>query len=193
MKITFIFATRSRAKILLPTEKTEKMKRVLCPRCDGYVTFDETRCEAGESLHLTCPHCGKSFSLSHQEISAQDDAPDCGRIVVLENNCCYRQEFPLALGDNVIGRRNKGTDVDIAIESSDADLERRHCILNVRPDRQGGFVYTLSDCSARSGTYLRESRLGRRDRIRLDDGAIVSIGGTTFILYPAGFDEDAED
>ena len=146
------------------------MKRVLCPRCDGYVTFDETRCEAGESLHLTCPHCGKSFSLSHQEISAQDDAPD-----------------------NVIGRRNKGTDVDIAIESSDADLERRHCILNVRPDRQGGFVYTLSDCSARSGTYLRESRLGRRDRIRLDDGAIVSIGGTTFILYPAGCDEDAED
>lgn len=166
------------------------MKHVLCPRCDGYVTFDEKRCEAGESLHLVCSHCGKSFSLSHDEISRQEDMPDCGRIVVLENNCCHRQEFPLSPGDNVIGRRNKGTDVDIAIESSDADLERRHCILNVRPDKAGGYIYTLSDCSARSGTYLRQNRLGRRDRLRLDEEDIVSIGGTTFIVYPAGYKED---
>ena len=35
------------------------MKRVLCPRCDGYVAFDERRCCAGESLFLVCSHCGK--------------------------------------------------------------------------------------------------------------------------------------
>ena len=102
------------------------MKRVLCPRCDGYVAFDERRCCAGESLFLVCSHCGKSFSLSYEEIIRQPDTTDCGTLVVLENNCCERQEFPFVLGDNVIGRRNKGTDVDIAIESSDADLERRH-------------------------------------------------------------------
>ena len=43
------------------------MKRVLCPRCDGYVAFDERRCCAGESLFLVCSHCGKSFSLSYED------------------------------------------------------------------------------------------------------------------------------
>lgn len=86
------------------------MKRVLCPRCDGYVAFDERRCCAGESLFLVCSHCGKSFSLSYEEIIRQPDTTDCGTLVVLENNCCERQEFPFVLGDNVIGRRNKGTE-----------------------------------------------------------------------------------
>ena len=166
------------------------MKRVLCPRCDGHVTFDEQRCRAGESLFLVCPHCGKSFSLSYEEIVRQPDTADCGKIVVLENNCCERQEFPLALGDNVIGRRNKGTDVDIAIESSDADLERRHCIINVHRNKNGELVYTLRDCSARSGTYLRQDRLGKRDQVRLDSADVVSIGGTTFILHVPGGDEE---
>ena len=76
-----------------------------------------------------------------KRLSRQPDTADWGKIVVLENNCCERQEFPLVIGDNVIGRRNKGTDVDIAIESSDADLERRHCIINVRLNKQGEPVY----------------------------------------------------
>ncbi len=168
------------------------MKHVLCPRCDSYVAFDETRCERGSSLFLVCSHCGKSFSLSYDDISRQEEIEDCGRVVVLENNCCHRQEFPLIVGDNVVGRRNKGTDVDIAIESSDADMERRHCIINVKSDRCGGYIYTLSDCSARAGTYLRQERLGRRDKIRIDGGSIVTIGGTTLILYPTGYDENED-
>ena len=166
------------------------MKRVLCPRCDGYVAFDERRCCAGESLFLVCSHCGKSFSLSYDEIIRQPDTTDCGTLVVLENNCCERQEFPFVLGDNVIGRRNKGTDVDIAIESSDADLERRHCIIHVRRNKSGELVYTLRDCSARSGTYLRQERLGQRDQVRLENADVVSIGGTTFIVRFPGCEEE---
>ena len=166
------------------------MKRVLCPRCDGYVAFDERRCCAGESLFLVCSHCGKSFSLSYEEIIRQPDTTDCGTLVVLENNCCERQEFPFVLGDNVIGRRNKGTDVDIAIESSDADLERRHCIIHVRRNKSGELVYTLRDCSARSGTYLRQERLGKMDQVRLENADVVSIGGTTFIVRFPGCEEE---
>ena len=166
------------------------MKRVLCPRCDGYVAFDERRCCAGESLFLVCSHCGKSFSLSYDEIIRQPDTTDCGTLVVLENNCCERQEFPFVLGDNVIGRRNEGTDVDIAIESSDADLERRHCIIHVRRNKSGELVYTLRDCSARSGTYLRQERLGKRDQVRLENADVVSIGGTTFIVRFPGCEEE---
>ena len=36
------------------------MKRVLCPKCDNYITFDETKYTEGQSLavsytHLTLP------------------------------------------------------------------------------------------------------------------------------------------
>ena len=162
------------------------MKRVLCPRCDGHVTFDEQRCRAGESLFLVCPHCGKSFSLSYEEIVRQPDTADCGKIVVLENNCCERQEFPLALGDNVIGRRNKGTDVDIAIESSDVDLERRHCIINVKKQKDGKIAFTLRDNDSITGTFLMNDLLGPKDRIRIEDGSVITIGATTLILQKAG-------
>ena len=109
---------------------------------------------------------------------------------MLETNCGERQELPLIGCGNVVGRRNKGTDVDIAIESSDADLERRHCIIHVRLNKRGEPVYTLRDCSARSGTYLRQDRLGKRDQVRLGHADIVSIGGTTFILHLPGGDEE---
>ena len=40
-------------------------------------------------------------------------------------------------GDNLIGRRSKGTEVDIPIETSDPSMDRRHCIINVKRNKQG--------------------------------------------------------
>ncbi len=31
------------------------MKRVRCPKCDNFITFDETKYEAGQSLRLRLP------------------------------------------------------------------------------------------------------------------------------------------
>ena len=39
------------------------MKRVRCPKCDNYITFDETRYETGQSLVFHCPQCGKQFGI----------------------------------------------------------------------------------------------------------------------------------
>ena len=177
------------------------MKRVRCPKCDHYITFDETRYPEGQSLVFECDECHKQFAIrigmsklkatrKEETFDENEHADAYGSIVVVENVFHYKQVLPLRLGDNVIGRRNKGTDVDIAIESSDADLERRHCIINVRRNKNGELVYTLRDCSARSGTYLRQDRLGKRDQVRLDSADVVSIGGTTFILHVPGGDEE---
>ena len=35
------------------------MKRVRCPKCEQYITFDETQYTAGQSLVFKCPDCGK--------------------------------------------------------------------------------------------------------------------------------------
>ena len=34
------------------------MKRIRCPKCENYLTFDETKYEEGQSLVFECVHCG---------------------------------------------------------------------------------------------------------------------------------------
>ena len=39
------------------------MKRVRCPKCDNYITFDETKYPTGQSLVFKCNECGKEFGI----------------------------------------------------------------------------------------------------------------------------------
>ena len=87
------------------------MKRVRCPKCDQYITFDETKYTAGQSLVFKCPDCGKEFGIrigvSKLRERQKDENPDeqaneegCGSIVVIENVFHYKQVIPLRMGDN---------------------------------------------------------------------------------------------
>lgn len=64
-------------------------------------------------------------------------------------------------------------------------MDRRHCIINVKRNRQRELVYTLRDAPSLTGTFLMNEILGDKDRIRIDDGAIITIGATTLILRAA--------
>ena len=39
------------------------MKRVRCPKCDNFITFDETKYEQGQSLVFECPECGTEVEI----------------------------------------------------------------------------------------------------------------------------------
>ena len=93
--------------------------------------------------------------------------------------------LPPQEGDNRIGRRCVGTVVNVPIETSDMSMDRTHCIINVKRNKQGNLVYTLRDAPSLTGTFLNNEILGDKDRIRIEDGAIVTIGATTFILRAA--------
>ena len=111
------------------------MKQVICPKCDKAFTFDESRYDTSCNISFICPNCRKRFVMTLDEIeSAEGDGLDTshGYITVLENAFGYRQEFPLHPGDNLIGRASKGTEVDIAIETTDMSMDRRHCIIHVK-------------------------------------------------------------
>lgn len=108
-----------------------------------------------------------------------------GSITVIENVFGFKQVLPLQEGDNVIGRRCVGTNINTPIETSDMSMDRRHCIINVKRNKQGKLVYTLQDAPSLTGTFLNNEILGDKDRIRIEDGAIVTIGATTFILRGA--------
>ena len=93
-------------------------------------------------------------------------------------------------GDNLIGRRSKGTEVDIPIETNDPSMDRRHCILNVKRNKQGEVIYTLRDNDSITGTFVMNDLLGPKDRIRLEDGNVFTLGATTLILRTAKSDSE---
>lgn len=172
------------------------MKRVRCPKCENYLTFDETKYTEGQSLVFVCGECKKQFSIrlgktkmkapqKEEELDEAEFKEAFGSITIIANVFGFKQVLPLQEGDNVIGRRCVGTVVNVPVESSDMSMDRRHCIINVKRDNQGELVYTLRDAPSLTGTFLNNEILSDKDRIRIEDGAIVTIGATTFILRAA--------
>lgn len=172
------------------------MKRVLCPKCENYLSFDETKYSEGQSLVFVCEHCGKQFSIrlgkskmkalrKEENLDEEVIKDEFGYITVIENVFGYKQILPLQEGDNVIGRRCVGTVINTPVETSDMSMDRRHCVINVKRNKQGVLVYTLRDAPSLTGTFLMNEILGDKDRIRVEDGAIITIGATTVILHTA--------
>ena len=177
------------------------MKRVRCPKCDNYITFDETQYGNGQQLVFECPECHKQFAIrigtsklrdKHEEksLDEQEHAQECGSIVVVENVFHYKQVIPLQMGDNVIGRYVRGTDINTPIETSDPSVDTKHCIIRVQRNKQGELQYILRDAPSNTGTFYMNDILRDQDRVRLSEGSIVTIGATTLILRTAHSNDD---
>ncbi|MBQ8050380.1 MAG: FHA domain-containing protein [Bacteroidaceae bacterium] len=172
------------------------MKRVRCPKCDNYITFDETQYAQGQQLVFQCPQCQKQFGIRigvsrlrdrHEErhLDEREGHEECGSIVVVENVFHYKQVIPLKMGDNVIGRYVRGTDINTPIETRDPSVDTKHCIIRVQRDKRGKLQYILRDAPSGTGTFYMNDILRDQDRVRLSEGSIVTIGATTLILRTA--------
>ena len=175
------------------------MKRVRCPKCDNFITFDETKYEQGQSLVFECPECGKQFGIrigvsklrntqKEEKIDEQSNEKGCGSIFVIENVFHYKQVIPLQMGDNIIGRYMKNSGVNCAIETNDPSIDINHCIINVCHDKKGKLKYVLRDGPSYTGTFVDNEILGNRERRVIEDGSLFTIGATSIILREAGKD-----
>jgi len=158
------------------------MKKIRCPKCDNFIVFDENRIEPGHALAFRCNHCGKDFSVKFKakEEKETTDYP-FGHIVVVENVFCEKQIIPLSLGENMFGRRSKGTIISSPIETGDMSMDRKHCIICVE-QKQDKIVYTLKDFDSVTGTFVMNDILQKNERRIISDGDIITIGATTLIL-----------
>ena len=172
------------------------MKRVRCPKCDHFITFDETRYEAGQSLVFLCPECGKQFGIrmgvsklrqtqrEENKISTEEQMQDSefGSIVVIENVFHYKQVLPLRMGDNTIGRYQKGNPINTAFETVDPSVDLNHCTITVSRDKCGQLRYTLSDNNSNTGTFIDNVELTPQERRVISDGTLFTLGATSIIL-----------
>lgn len=170
------------------------MKRVRCPKCDHYIIFDETQYENGQSLVFQCPECGRQFGIrigvsklrqtqkEENEHPEEPEKADFGSIIVIENVFHYKQVLPLKLGDNTIGRYQKGNPVSTPIETVDPSVDLLHCILNVSRDKHGRLRYILRDANSNTGTFVDNTEIPPRERRVIGDGTLFTIGATSIIL-----------
>ena len=179
------------------------MKRVRCPKCDNYITFDETKYTAGQSLVFKCDQCGKEFGIrigvsklrntqKQENAELNDDSGErsteeapCGSIVVIENVFHYKQIIPLHMGDNVIGRYQKGNPINTPFETVDPSVDLNHCTITVSRDKRGQLRYTLSDNNSNTGTFVDNVELNPKERRVIDNGTLFTIGATSIILRSA--------
>ena len=172
------------------------MKRVRCPKCDNYITFDETKYEAGQSLVFKCDQCGREFGIrigvsklrntqKEENPDEQENAEGCGSIVVIENVFHFKQVLPLRMGNNVIGRYQKGNPINTAFETVDPSVDLNHCTINVSRDKHGQLRYTLMDNNSNTGTFVGDVELQPRERRVIEDGTLFTLGATSIILHTA--------
>ena len=177
------------------------MKRVRCPKCDNYITFDETKYEAGQSLVFKCDQCGREFGIrigvsklrntqKEENPDEQENAEGSGSIVVIENVFHYKQVLPFRMGNNVIGRYQKGNPINTAFETVDPSVDLNHCTINVSRDKRGGLRYTLMDNNSNTGTFVGDVELQPRERRIIEDGTLFTLGATSIILRTADVEED---
>ena len=176
------------------------MKRVRCPKCENFITFDETRYADGQSLVFQCPDCGKQFAIrigvSKLRERQKDEHPDeqadeqgCGSIVVIENMFHYKQVIPLRMGDNIIGRHQKGNPINTPFETVDPSVDLNHCTITVGRDKHGALRYTLKDNNSNTGTFVDNVELTPRERRIITDGTLFTIGATSIILRASDSEE----
>ena len=160
------------------------MKKVRCPKCDGYISFDEKRYEPGQKLVFVCPECGKQFGIRLKGSSTKSASTDSnvGSIVVIENVFQFKQELPLKMGDNIIGKYHKGNDISTPIETCDPSIDYQHCVITVSHDKKGALCYTLRDGPSNTGTFIGGEILGDREKRIITDGTVFTIGATSVIL-----------
>mgnify|MGYP002680908662 CR=1 FL=1 len=128
------------------------MKRVRCPKCDNFITFDEKKYTEGQSLVF-----------------------QCGYITVIENVFHYKQVIPLHMGVNVIGRYMKNSGVNCAIETNDPSIDINHCSITVSRDKKGNLKYVLKDGPSYTGTFVDNVILGDREQRVIEDGTLFTI------------------
>jgi len=169
------------------------VKRVRCPKCDRYIIFDEKKYSEGQQLVFQCPDCGRQFGIRigvsklrsiQREEKPEEENEDrgLGALVVIENVFHYKQVLPLRMGDNVIGRYQKGNPINTPIETVDPSVDLTHCVVNVSRDKHGQLKYVLRDGPSNTGTFVDNQLLGDRERRVISDGSLFTIGATSIIL-----------
>lgn len=172
------------------------MKRIVCPKCHHAMQLNEKRYATGKPLIIRCPKCNHRFGIrikpqpiipsnnatkEEQKVEQDVAAQAVAWITVIENVFHYKQDLPLLMGDNVIGRKSKAP-ISCPIQTDDPSIDLTHCVITVQRTTKGKLQFVLRDGPSNTGTFVDNEILGDRERRIIAPGTLFTIGATTIIL-----------
>ncbi|GAD05456.1 FHA domain protein [Porphyromonas crevioricanis JCM 15906] len=172
------------------------MKRIRCPYCDQLIVLSNERIKVALSqegrLSLVCSGCKKQIKARIRPVSAEK-LPESSEpegllapaaIFVVENAFAYKQTLKFGPGVHSIGRKNKDTQIDLPIQTSDPSMDRHHCLLKVQVDSDGNWSYAIKDDESRVGTFIAGRCLSDREWFCLNETTVITLGATSLIFEP---------
>ncbi len=177
------------------------MKKIFCPKCDTAIPLTRDRLEelktsGEERFSLVCPACAHQLNLRlktpQTKAKTVETRPSVGSLTVVENAFGYKQRFPLYLGTQGIGRRNKDTQTDIPVITADPSMDRHHALLKVTEGKTGLLRFALQDDDSRVGTFVAGELLAPKEWRYLQTGDVFTLGATSIIFSDEPLSEEEQ-
>jgi pSer/pThr/pTyr-binding forkhead associated (FHA) protein len=117
------------------------MKIFRCAKCGHPHKFDETGLNAAQVM-ISCVKC-KSRNIIN-----------LGPVLIAQSESTSVQ-FPLKSGENIVGRKSKGTDIGIIL--GDKYVSRRHANIRLEKNDDKLFI-SIEDLESTNGTFDRNKK-----------------------------------
>jgi predicted Zn finger-like uncharacterized protein len=172
---------------------------IACPQCEAQYRYDDARFGAVRKKRVKCPKCAMVFEVDNPNPdddgdatslgrrvepvavpeAAEPEAPELPELPPLRPDVRYSlaviagtqagSVFPLTKPRVFLGR---GSSMDVQVK--DAEVSRRHAMLEIAEDDQG----TLVDLGATNGTFVSGEKI---DRLVIGNQSEFTLGSTTLM------------
>lgn len=168
--------------------------KIKCPNCGAMLTIRNM--EGLETKSVTCPVCKKQSRYIDFKQPAPTPPPmEEDRTMLGDNLGIHTPQaekpgalvdnetgktYALSAGLNIIGRRAMSSDANVQIDTTDRTMSRKHCAIEAKPAQgKPGYFHYLSNAANKNATYVGTQKLEDGDRIVLQGGEKIRMGGVT--------------
>ena len=169
--------------------------RIKCPSCCAVLSAKKM--VGLETKIIPCPICKKSSHFSvYQKPNTpllsimEDDKTNIGCETIIRDKGLIigklvvqygRQDYPLKLGVNTIGRKAVSSVATVQIVTEDKTMSRQHAIIEVNKTAKG-YTHRLRNHQNKNATYVNSQLIGDGDVVVLSGGVQIKMGDTLLLF-----------
>lgn len=91
---------------------------------------------------------------------------------------CNGREYPLSVGDNIVGRMAANSSAHIQLEVDDPYMSRAHLLVRVVRSGDGSLTTFVSNYKNMNTTMVNGRLLGDIDEVVITDGTLLQLANT---------------
>ena len=162
-------------------------KKITCPGCHGLLEVTNPKQEPVLMIKCPNPECGAKlrvrFDTGETVLAPKKSAATVPGYLTWGGQC-----YELKEGRNTVGRSSSKHEASIEIVTDDKSMSRVHCLLEVIRLKSGRVKVIISDLRtadkiAQKPTLVYDEPLSTEDRLVLEDGDTIGIGGQTLRFH----------